>query len=158
MPRLSGQMAAMMYQAGRQKLNEDKLLVPVPLHSFRLWRRSFNQSALLARELGKLSGLDFSMDALVRKQSTRHQVGLSRRERIENVQGAFEVSPDAQFTLAGRSIVLIDDVLTTGATLDACNLALKAAGAKRVDTLVFAAVEPDEVAEERNEWAVRITT
>ena len=116
------------------------LLLPVPLHWRRQWARRFNQSALLAEVIGKASGLPVSHGALRRVKATPQQVGLARAERARNVQGAFAVRPDARIEVAGRRLVLVDDVLTTGATLEACTRALMRAGAASVDVLVFARV------------------
>jgi ComF family protein len=133
-------MGRWMAQAGRDLTREADLLLPVPLHWRRQWARRFNQSALLAEVVGKASGLPVSHGALRRVKATAQQVGLARTERARNVQGAFAVRPDARIEVAGRRLVLVDDVLTTGATLEACTRALMRAGAASVDVLVFARV------------------
>jgi ComF family protein len=104
------------------------LILPVPLHSSRIRERGYNQSALLARVLGPGVGLSVNEKALVRARATRPQVGLDAVQRKENVAGAFACRGD----VSGRYIVLVDDVCTTGATLEACAAALKAAGAAAV--------------------------
>lgn len=137
-------LARMMARAGAELLTDDAVLVPVPLYYWRLWRRRFNQSALLATGIGKASGLPVELSALKRIRATRQQVGLSQRERERNVQGAFRVDQDGRSRIAGRRVVLIDDVLTTGATAQACTRALLRGGAASVDLLVFARVVGDD--------------
>jgi len=127
--------------------------VPVPLHWRRQWARRFNQSALLAEVISKevigketnkggngSSTLPVAYQALKRVKATPQQVGLSQSARAQNVQGAFRVPPDGKAAVAGRRLILIDDVLTSGATMDACARALLRAGAAQVDALVFARV------------------
>jgi ComF family protein len=114
--------------------------VPVPLHWRRLWTRRFNQSALLAEVVGKAAGTPVAHNALKRIKATPQQVGLSQAERAVNVQGAFRVPDDGKPEVSGRRLVLVDDVLTSGATVDACARALLRAGAAQVDVLVFARV------------------
>jgi ComF family protein len=111
------------------------VIIPVPLHSRRLRDRGYNQSALLARELGKGVGLPVLENALVRVRETSPQVDLNAEERKENVRGAFHC-PDDQ--LAGKRVLLVDDVYTTGATLEACNLALKQQSVRTVWALTLA--------------------
>jgi ComF family protein len=112
----------------------------VPLHWRRQWSRRFNQSALLADVIGKRGGVRVVHAALKRVKPTAQQVGLGRSERALNVQGAFRVGDRAKREVAERALVLVDDVLTTGATLEACTRALMRAGAARVGVLVFARV------------------
>jgi ComF family protein len=115
-------------------------LVPVPLHWRRLWARRFNQSAALAKVVSELTGVAVAHGALRRVKATPQQVGLSKNERAENVQGAFRVPKEAKSQIAGRHLVLVDDVLTSGSTVDACARALLRGGARQVDVLVFARV------------------
>jgi ComF family protein len=129
-----------MIRAGHELLGDADALVPVPLHWRRLWTRRFNQSAALAEHIARESGIAVAHKALRRVKATAQQVGLSRRDRATNVQGAFKVAPDARPQVAGRRLILIDDVLTSGATSDACARALLRAGARQVDVLVFARV------------------
>jgi ComF family protein len=129
-----------MARAGQELLSESDALVPVPLHWRRLWTRRFNQSAALAKEISAAGNLPVAHAVLKRVKATAQQVGLSRTERAANVQGAFRVPPEARGEVAGRRFILIDDVLTSGATLDACARALSRAGAAGVDALVFARV------------------
>jgi ComF family protein len=127
-----------MVRAGADILADADLLTPVPLHALRLWRRQFNQAAALATEISRQTGKACNVGALRRIKATRSQVGLSRAQRAENVQGAFRLAEGA--TVRGLNVVLIDDVLTSGATANASSRALLRAGAKRVDVLVFARV------------------
>ncbi|WP_348930253.1 ComF family protein [Aquabacter sp. CN5-332] len=137
---LAAAMARLMVRAGADLLSEADLIVPVPLHAFRLWRRRFNQAALLSRCISRSSGVIHRSDLLRRVRATPSQVALSRAERRANVSGAFKVTHYANAVLQDRRILLVDDVLTTGATLDACARVLRRAGAKGVDTLTFARV------------------
>jgi ComF family protein len=133
-------MGRWMARAGRTLLADADALVPVPLHWRRLWARRFNQSALLALTIAQESGVTVAETALRRVKATPQQVGLSQAERTLNVQGAFRVPAQGQAAVAGRRLVLVDDVLTTGATTEACARALLRAGAQSVDVLVFARV------------------
>jgi ComF family protein len=129
-----------MARAGRELTADADALVPVPLHWRRLWSRRFNQSAALAKEVSAASGVPVAHEVLNRVKATAQQVGLSRTQRAENVQGAFRVPAAERGAVKGRRVILIDDVLTSGATLDACARALLRAGATQVDALVFARV------------------
>ena len=124
----------------RALLAEADVLVPVPLHWKRGWSRRYNQSGALARVIGRQTGVKLSSEALRRVRPTQQQIGLSRKERASNVQGAFKVAADRQHRIQGRRVVLVDDVLTSGATVDACARALLRAKAASVDVLVFARV------------------
>jgi len=126
--------------AGREVLAEADALVPVPLHWRRRWARRFNQSAMLAAAVSAASGVPVAAGALKRVKATAQQVGLSRTARAANVQGAFRVPPEGKSAVVGRRLVLIDDVLTSGATAEGCARALLRAGAANVDLLVFARV------------------
>lgn len=137
---LAAPMGRLMAQAGRELLADAGMLVPVPLHPLRLWRRRFNQAALLARRVSRASGVPVRADLLRRRRATTTQTHLDRAERRANVAGAFHVPAAAAPSLAGTRVVLVDDVYTTGATLDACARALRQAGAARVDALTFARV------------------
>ncbi len=135
---LARPMARWMARAGADVLTDADRLTPVPLHALRLWRRRFNQAAALTAEISRQTGKPCDLTAIQRVKATRSQVGLSRAQRAENVQGAFRVVDGA--TVRGLSVVLVDDVLTSGATANAASRALLRAGAKRVDVLVFARV------------------
>ena len=137
---LAPSMGRWMARAGAELLDGADLLVPVPLHWRRGFSRRFNQSGALARAISQHSGVAVSRDALRRVRPTEHQVGLSRAERATNVQGAFKVAPARRAEILGRRVILIDDVLTSGATVDACARALLRAKAAQVDVLVFARV------------------
>ena len=126
-------------------LTNDTLIIPVPLHTKRLLSRRFNQAAELARYIAKEENLRHRPDLLHRVKATRQQVGLGFRERAKNVKGAFRVPTEAKPTIKGAHILLIDDVYTTGATLEACARALKRAGARQIDCLTFARVATDDV-------------
>lgn len=132
--------ARWMVRAAPRLVSEADLIVPVPLHWTRLWRRRFNQAALLAKRLGALSGTPVDGLALKRKKRTQSQGHLTRSQRRRNVAGAFQVASHAKARLCGKRILLIDDVMTTGATADACAKALLAAGARAVDLLTLARV------------------
>ena len=126
------------YMAPLVSKDDAPILVPVPLHRTRLWQRGFNQSALVARELAKATGLRAEDRLLRRVKRTPALKGMSLRQRRKAVAGAFDVDPSAE--LAGRTVVLVDDVLTTGSTANACARALKLAGAGRVELVSWARV------------------
>ncbi|MEJ0050427.1 MAG: ComF family protein [Methylovirgula sp.] len=129
-----------MARAGAELLAEAVLLIPVPLHRRRLIWRQFNQANALAEVVGRASGKKVDPFALARVKRTVPQVGLTRSQRADNVQGAFKVPEGGSLAIMGRKVLLIDDVLTSGATLNAAARALLRGGAARVDVLVFARV------------------
>ncbi|MEZ5892864.1 MAG: ComF family protein [Parvularculaceae bacterium] len=130
-----------MARAGKGLLSSASVLTPVPLHAQRLRSRRYNQSALLAQAVAKQSGAALSLDDLVRRRATPPQKDLSADARRRNVAGAFGFRSDhAKARFKGAHVVLIDDVLTTGATLSAAARTLKRAGAAKVDALVLARV------------------
>jgi ComF family protein len=137
---LARPMGRWMARAGADILAGADALAPVPLHALRLWTRRFNQAAALAHAVARETGARCEPFLLTRVKATQSQVGLSRAQRAENVQGAFRASAEAQSQLRGRRIVLVDDVLTSGATANAAARALLRGGAAQVDLLVFARV------------------
>jgi ComF family protein len=135
---LAAPMGAWMARAGADVLAEADAITPVPLHARRLWTRRFNQAAALGREIARRAGKPFEPALLRRIKATPSQVGLSREQRVQNMQGAFRAAPAA--LVQGRRIALVDDVLTSGATANAAARALLRAGAAQVDLIVFARV------------------
>ena len=127
-------------RAGSELIDDCDLVLPVPLHRRRLFARRYNQSALLAQALGRATGLPVLPDSLRRTRNTPSQGRLSPAARRRNVAGAFKVAPGAAERLGGRRALLVDDVMTTGATVEACARALKRAGAAGVDVLTLARV------------------
>lgn len=132
--------ARQMCRAGRRFLREADYLIPVPLHVSRRVQRRYNQSALLARAISKISVPIFDPDILMRHRATPTQGGRSFLARRRNVQGAFSVRVKAKVRVKGAKIVLVDDVMTTGATLESCARTLKRAGAEKVSALTLARV------------------
>ena len=133
-------MMARLIAARMAAVDESWLLVPVPLHRWRLWRRGFNQAALLAMEIGKLKGARLEVDALLRRKATPILGGLTRKARARALAGAIAVNPRRAARLQGAQVVLVDDVLTSGATSGACVRVLKRAGAEKVVIACFARV------------------
>jgi ComF family protein len=128
-------------RAARELIEEADAIAPVPLHPSRLLSRRYNQAAEIARPLSRLTGVAYLPDALVRRRATDTQGGKSGSGRRRNVAGAFEVPARRAHRVAGKRILLIDDVMTTGSTAEGCARALKAAGAVRVDVAVVARVK-----------------
>jgi len=122
------------------------LMVPVPLHRWRIWSRGFNQSLLIARALERNSGVPVARDLLLRTRATAPLRGLGRRQRAKTVKGVFAIRQGSAGQLDGKSVVLVDDVHTSGATADACARALLAAGADRVTVVCWARVLEDYTA------------
>ena len=133
-------MAQAMQRAAPGWAAPGRLLVPVPLHRWRIAARGYNQALLLARALAKLEGADVAPDWLVRVKNAPSTRGLKRAQRLRNVSGAFQIRPGAAPMLKGREILLVDDVMTTGATASACARVLRRAGAARVDVITYARV------------------
>ncbi len=117
---------------------ERPILLPVPLHRWRLWRRGFNQAGLLAREISRLSHIDWSPDHLFRRKRTPALGGLNRKQRARTVSGAFSVEDGA--SLNDRTVILVDDVYTTGSTIEACVKALRKAKPGKIEAIVWARV------------------
>ncbi|WP_149141757.1 ComF family protein [Gemmobacter caeruleus] len=137
---LARPVAGWMYRAAGPLLQPDTLIAPVPLHWMRLVRRRYNQSALLASGLARLADLPHCPDLLIRRRNTRSQEGRDREGRFLNVEAAFRVNEKRSWQVQARPVLLVDDVMTSGATLGACADALLAAGAARVDVLVMCRV------------------
>ncbi len=116
----------------------ERLLVPVPLHRTRLWSRGFNQSALVAKELSRRLGIDVQPAALRRTRRTPPLKGMTASQRKKTVSGAFSIADEAR--IRGKTIILVDDVLTTGSTAEACARTLQRAGAARVELVSWARV------------------
>lgn len=133
--------ARWMVQAGHECLKPETLLVPVPIHWSRLLRRRYNQAAELARAIGKISSNRVMEDALIRVRATPRQDGLTVEERYENLIGAFEVNSKRRSALRDRHICLIDDVMTSGATLSTAARTALASGVGKLSILVLARVE-----------------
>jgi len=136
-------MAAWLARAAAPILEPGMLVAPVPLHRLRLIKRRYNQSALLSGGLAKAAGLDHVPDLLQRIRATPSQEGLHRDDRFANLAGAVRVTPKREAGLAGRQVLLVDDVMTSGATFAACAEACLAAGAKNVSVLALARVAKD---------------
>ena len=132
--------AKWMARAGADLFQPSTLLVPVPLHRWRLLGRRYNQAAVLALAVGRETGAQVQVQALTRHRWTPVQGHLGRVERARNVKGAFSVPPRFQSVISGRPVVLVDDVMTTGITLAECALALIKSGAAQVDVLTLGRV------------------
>lgn len=134
----------LMANAGRELLELADLILPVPLHRWRLLKRGYNQSAMLASALHRATGLPTLPDAIQRTGATASQQGLSGDQRLRNItSSAFRLHPWHRSKIEGKKILLIDDVLTTGATVSACTRVLRAGGAASVDVLALARVVQD---------------
>ncbi len=127
--------------AGGALIADADLIAPTPLHWRRLLWRRFNQAAEMARALARRQGIAYAPDLLLRPKARPSQSGLSAGQRRRNVAGAFQINPRRQAMLAGKRVLLIDDVLTTGATAERAAATLKQAGAAAVDVLTVARVE-----------------
>ena len=133
-------LAAWMLRAGKNLVQDADCLMPVPLHRWRLFKRRYNQAALLAQHMARLSGKQLLVDTLRRPRPTPPQGHMSRKERAENIRGAFAVHPPLKPLIQDKKIILIDDVLTTGATVNECSRVLREEGAKEVTVLALARV------------------
>jgi len=132
------------FMARHVAAEEGAILVPVPLHRWRIWRRGYNQAALIATALSRRSGLTTRLDLIERVRRTPPLKGLNPRERRDALRGAFRVPPRHKAEVKGRRFLLIDDVYTSGATANGCARALKRAGAAQVDVLAWARVVKGE--------------
>lgn len=135
--------ARWMTRNGQSLLEEADYIVPVPLHRLRLFTRRYNQALLLANTIGKQTGIPLMHNLLKRKRHTPPQAGLTRNQRLKNVTGAFTIRSKYHKRICQKHIVLIDDVMTTGATIHACTRALLKAGAVRVDVITFSRTRND---------------
>ena len=122
-------------------LDEDIIVVPVPMHYTRAASRFFNQSSELARSFCKFSGQEYRPDMLHRIRHTATQMGLSRKARLKNLKGAFAVPEDKKDEIKGKKVLLIDDVFTTGSTIEASSMALKRSGVEYIAGLTLARVD-----------------
>ena len=128
-------------RTGQPLFSDAELLVPVPLHRWKLWKRRYNQAAIIAEGLSKITGLPHDPLVLEKRRATKSQGEMpSAKARRRNVLNAFQVPHEKAERVRARNVLLIDDVFTTGATLNACARALKRAGAARVDALTLARV------------------
>ena len=137
---LAPMMAGWMIRAGGELIAASDAVIAVPLHRRRLFGRAYNQSGELARAISRGTGLPLLSGVLDRRKATAPQVGLGRTARIANLSGAFAVPPARRPLIAGKRVLLVDDVLTTGATVNAASKVLLRAGAAQVDVLTFARV------------------
>ncbi|MEP4703669.1 MAG: ComF family protein, partial [Hyphomicrobiales bacterium] len=137
---LTPHLARLMVRSGTDLLNEADIIIPVPLHRKRLFSRRFNQSAELAKEISTLTGIPCALEGLQRIRPTKQQTTLDMAARHKNVEGAFRVPASEVINVQGRRIILIDDVVTTGATINACTRALLREKASHIDILTFAKV------------------
>ncbi|WP_170327798.1 ComF family protein [Ruegeria arenilitoris] len=142
-PELAKPAARWMAQAGRELFRDDMLIAPVPLHWSRLLKRRYNQSALLAQHLGRQTELDVCPDLLVRRVRTPVLDGKTASERAETLADAIVTHPKRLHRMQGRDVLLVDDVMTSGATLSACARVCLAAGANHIFVLVLARVAKD---------------
>jgi ComF family protein len=141
-PELARFCGRLMAGAGAELWRDTPILLPVPLHPLRQLHRRYNQSAELARTIGRLTGLKVDPMLVRRVKATRQQVGLSADARVRNVAGAFAAHPEVLARTRGRPVVIVDDVITTGSTVKAMTRALGKAGIERIDVISFARVVP----------------
>jgi ComF family protein len=139
-------MAAAMLRSAPGWPETGTLVAAVPLHRWRLAARGYNQALLLARAISAQAGAQLDPDLLLRVKATPRTAGLSRAQRRRNVEGAFRLSPDGKARIAGRAVLLVDDVMTSGATASAAAAVLKRGGAVRVDVMVYARVAATDAA------------
>ena len=139
-PEIAQRVALWMARSSADLLPQTDMIAPVPLHWQRLWSRRFNQASELARHLAVLSGRYFCPQLLLRVRATPSQIGLGRAARRRNVRGAFEVAPAWRKKIKGKSVLLVDDVMTSGATMESCAKALRRAGAGQINVITLARV------------------
>lgn len=126
--------------SGKELIEQSDIILPIPLYKTRLWQRRFNQSALLAKRLSEITSLPYECAILRRQKKTRSQVGLTSKERYQNLKNAFVIEQNKKEKLENKTVLLIDDVITTGATINSAALSLKNSGAKTVYILSLAIV------------------
>lgn len=134
------EMAKWMYQSCKPILEPDMIIAPVPLHKWRLLKRRFNQASVLAQKIARLDDSKATVDLLCRVRNTKSQKGMDRESRFINLENAIVLKSPKANALQARSVLLVDDVMTTGATLSACAEVCRQAGAKKVNMIVFARV------------------
>ncbi len=137
---LSVSMVPMMLKAGRELFIDADYLIPVPLHRWRLLKRRYNQASILAKSISKETGIKFLPDTLTRHRYTKNQGAVSGKKRIKNVKNAFTVKKNDISLIKGKNLILIDDVFTTGATVNECAKTLIESGASKVDVLTLSMV------------------
>ncbi len=137
---LSVSMVPMMLKAGGELFTDADYLIPVPLHRWRLLKRRYNQASILAKSIAKETGIKFLPDTLIRHRYTKNQGAVNGKERINNVKNAFIVKKSDISLIKGKNIILIDDVFTTGSTVNECTKTLLKSGALRVDVLTLSIV------------------
>ncbi len=142
---LAKMMADAMMRVAGDHIRAADFIIPVPLHASRFFMRQFNQSAELGRMLSGACAVPLSTGGLRRIRRTNRQVGLRQKQREDNVRGAFALSEEARLTFAGRRIVLVDDVYTTGATVSACSRALRKAKPQDITVVTFAMALPETI-------------
>jgi len=133
-----------MLRAGADILEDADYIIPVPLHQKKLRFRKFNQSAILAEEIAIRSNKKYLFDGLLRIRETTPQKGLNKKDRLKNISGAFAINQKYTEAIQGKNIIIVDDIFTTGATLNECAKVLKDAGANEVNVLAIARVTTEE--------------
>lgn len=138
------EMGKWMHQSAKSIIDTDMIIAPVPLHRLRLLRRRFNQASVLAQKIAQINGSKPSVDLLCRIKPTEMQKGMDRESRFRNLSASIILNRRYQEQMNGKSVLLVDDVMTTGATLSSCAETCRQAGAKKVNTIVFARVARPE--------------
>ena len=129
-----------MYRVGESALKNSDLIIPVPIHFLKRLKRKYNQTEILANHLSKLSNTEYEPRILRKSKRTKSQEGLSRKQREENIKNSFSINEKFASKLKNKKIALIDDVLTTGSTVNECTRILKKSGAKSVTVITVARV------------------